>query len=50
MATELHMLTDASKDFSDSWNFLERRINDMISYSQNLGEVHFKILYHPLAF
>lgn len=27
--TELYMLQDKSSDFSDSWNFLDRRINDL---------------------
>jgi ubiquinone biosynthesis protein COQ9 len=39
VATELHMLTDASKDFADTWKFLERRLDDMSSCSQTLIEV-----------
>jgi ubiquinone biosynthesis protein COQ9 len=33
-ATELYMLNDQSKDFCDTWAFLERRIDDMISLSK----------------
>lgn len=30
VSTELFMLTDKSKDFRETWEFLERRLNDVL--------------------
>lgn len=30
ISTELFMLTDKSKDFRDAWEFLERRLDDIL--------------------
>ena len=43
MSTELYMLTDGSKNKQDTWDFLDRRLEDVISsgssiqYFKNLG-------------
>lgn len=33
-ATELYMLTDTSKDFADTWAFLDNRLNDLVFASK----------------
>eukprot|EP00696_Hemimastix_kukwesjijk_P006883 gnl/Hemi2/18723_TR6195_c0_g1_i1.p1 gnl/Hemi2/18723_TR6195_c0_g1~~gnl/Hemi2/18723_TR6195_c0_g1_i1.p1 ORF type:complete len:247 (-),score=29.35 gnl/Hemi2/18723_TR6195_c0_g1_i1:48-731(-) len=38
-STELHMLVDSTADFSDSWAFLDRRIEDVMYVGPIVGKV-----------
>lgn len=38
-ATELCMLTDKSAGYRDTWEFLDRRLKDVSSFGQQVGEV-----------
>lgn len=35
-STELFMLTDKSKDFVETWKFLDRRIDEVLSFGFNI--------------
>jgi ubiquinone biosynthesis protein COQ9 len=37
VATELHMLSDKSKDYQDTWTFLEQRLDELERGDLNLG-------------
>jgi len=39
-STELYMLTDATKDFSDTWQFLEKRLDDAIALQSTVYSMH----------
>jgi ubiquinone biosynthesis protein COQ9 len=39
VATELHMLTDKSKNYEDTWDFLERRLEDISRVGGNFKDV-----------
>lgn len=36
-ATELYMLTDYSAEFADTWDYLDRRLKDMVSIGETIG-------------
>ena len=36
-ATELYMLTDYSAEVVDTWDYLDRRLKDMVALSETLG-------------
>ena len=36
-ATELYMLTDYSAECVDTWDYLDRRLKDMVSLSESFG-------------
>jgi ubiquinone biosynthesis protein COQ9 len=38
VATELHMLTDCSPGFADSWTFLDRRLADAMALGRAAGQ------------
>lgn len=38
-STELYMLTDASDNFADTWAFLDRRLDDVVTLSKYKAEV-----------
>mmetsp|Transcript_11495 Transcript_11495/g.14986 ORF Transcript_11495/g.14986 Transcript_11495/m.14986 type:complete len:458 (-) Transcript_11495:37-1410(-) len=38
VATELYLLTDESKDFADTWSFLDSRIKELDSIAKTLNE------------
>eukprot|EP00943_MAST-04B_sp_MAST-4B-sp1_P004431 g4431.t1 len=38
LATEMYMLTDTSKDFEDSWNFLDRQVDTIINGSTDIQD------------
>jgi ubiquinone biosynthesis protein COQ9 len=39
-STELFMLTDASDNFADTWAFLDRRLEDVVTLSKYKAEVY----------
>lgn len=39
-STELFMLTDASDNFADTWAFLNRRLEDVVTLSKYKAEVY----------
>mmetsp|Transcript_8073 Transcript_8073/g.29981 ORF Transcript_8073/g.29981 Transcript_8073/m.29981 type:complete len:118 (-) Transcript_8073:118-471(-) len=38
LSTELYMLTDVSQDFEDTWDFLDRKVEDM-NYIRNAASL-----------
>ena len=34
LSSELYMLTDKSPEFTDTWSFLDRRVNDITSVAE----------------
>ena len=36
-ATELYMLTDYSAECVDTWDYLDRRLKDMVALSETFG-------------
>ena len=39
ISTEMYMLTDTSKDFKDTWDFLDRQIDTVISLSADIRHI-----------
>ena len=48
-STELFMLTDASDNFADTWAFLDRRLEDVVTLSKYKAEVYLSHVL-PLCF
>ena len=44
--TELHMIQDKSEDFKDTWEFLDRRLEEVAKFGKAIGQSkgHFSIL------
>jgi rpsU-divergently transcribed protein len=49
VATELHMLTDTSADYVDTWLFLEQRVREWEQATQMTGGLSTDALYVPFA-
>ena len=38
-STQLHLLQDKSPDYQDTWQFLERRLQDVGTMGMNIGKI-----------